>query len=399
MPSQPVRQFIRSLTPYCICCALVAGCGSAPDPRPVTPVTPEVVEAPEIYLAAGVAPAIARQDGAETIETSTRAVEDTPAVEEPRGGTSLLQITDIAEQTPLPDPIIVKTTAEPVVVETTAQPMEEPPIEEQPAPPPIVAETVVEPQKTTPPRQDGTASSEKETQISATLPIDTLEKLVLMSGPGSLTVTEDPDRSEIVFSADVVIRAAGLQRARQLTDAVRIAIDRPTGIRPRVRIVEPALQGSEECLVHLTVQVPAGATDRFSFDIQDSHGDIAFHGYRGPLSITSLHGAIEVIDGAGELDISSGSGPCSVTGYEGNVKIRDGAGNCSIGQISGNVEVWGKAGSLEIRYISGNVRAIDGRNGITVQSIEGNLTMYGIPLGDSTIEGVSGSVMSKTGAP
>ncbi len=394
MPSQPVRQFIRSLTPYCICCVLVAGCGSAPDPRPVAPVTPEVVDAPEIYLAAGVAPAIARQDATETIETSTRAVEETPAVVEPRAGTSLLQINDLAEQTPLPDPIIEKTTAEPVVAETIPQP-----IEEQPAPPPIVAETVVEPEKTIPSRDDRTASSEKETQISATLPIDTLEKLVLMSGPGSLTVTEDPDRSEIVFSADVVIRAAGLQRARQLTDAVRIAIDRPAGARPRVRIVEPALQGSEECLVHLTVQVPAGATDRFSFDIQDSHGDIAFHGYRGPLSITSLHGAIEVIDGAGELDISSGSGPCSVTGYEGNVKIRDGAGNCSIGQISGNVEVWGKAGSLEIRYISGNVTAIDGRNGITVQSIEGNLTMYGIPLGDSTIEGVSGSVMSKTGAP
>ena len=88
-----------------------------------------------------------------------------------------------------------------------------------------------------------------------------------------------------------------------------------------------------------------------------------------------------------------------MTSFEGPVKIRDGAGNCSLGQISGDIEVWGRNGALEIRYITGNVTAIDGRDGILVQSVEGNLTLYGVPLTDSSIEGVSGSVMSKTGAP
>jgi DUF4097 and DUF4098 domain-containing protein YvlB len=88
-----------------------------------------------------------------------------------------------------------------------------------------------------------------------------------------------------------------------------------------------------------------------------------------------------------------------VTGFEGAVKVRDGSGDCVLGQVTGNVEVWGRGGNLEIRYISGDLTVIDGREGITVQSVEGNLTMYGTPLSHSTIEGVSGSVMSKTGAP
>ena len=52
-----------------------------------------------------------------------------------------------------------------------------------------------------------------------------------------------------------------------------------------------------------------------------------------------------------------------------------------------------------MRYISGIVTVIDAREGVTAQSIEGNLNLYAVPLAKSVIEGVSGSVVSKTGAP
>ena len=68
-------------------------------------------------------------------------------------------------------------------------------------------------------------------------------------------------------------------------------------------------------------------------------------------------------------------------------------------EITGDVEIWGREGSLEVRYITGNVFLIDGRDGAVIQSIEGDVTLYGFDPSRCNVEGVSGSVIYKTGAP
>ena len=410
---------------------VTVGCGGPPERPTVAPIVASDVQWPPMELASGIAPSFARDDAVEVDHSSG-----------PDSGTSLLQIvdrnpasTDTEEVTieateavveaPSPEPEVIEielvevdaiesesTEIESTGIEVSEFKFTEPDAPEAVTPAPVTSETaeVATPVEvadvTSNPvevipitRQETDPVVEEESLITEILDPDGIDTLILMSGPGSLRVTESDSMNDIVVRADVVCRGTGLARQQQIESEVRIAIDRTAPGRARVRVIDPRLEDGEECQVDVTVAIPGGSDSGLAFEIQDSSGDISVDGFDGKLSITSLRGSIEVTEGSGSVGISSGRGPCSVTGFEGAVKIRDGSGDCVLGQVTGNIEVWGRGGNLEIRYITGDVTAIDSRDGITVQSVEGNLTMYGTPLSNSTIEGVSGSVMSKTGAP
>ena len=241
--------------------------------------------------------------------------------------------------------------------------------------------------------------SEKDSMTSVTVDADLVEKLILMNGSGPLQICRDPEATTISFSADVISRAVGLERARTLAAGVRIALDNTSPGRYRARLIEPELNDREECLVEMKVTLPADESLDFDLDIQDSEGAIFIDGFRGNLSITSLEGALEIYQAHGNVDLSTGSGPCDVVGVTGSLKIRDGSQACRVSEITGPVEIWGREGALEVRYITGDVLLIDGRDGATVQSIEGDVTLFGIDPSRCAIEGVSGSVIYKTGAP
>ena len=241
--------------------------------------------------------------------------------------------------------------------------------------------------------------SEKDSMTSVTVDADLVEKLVLMNGTGPLEICRDPEATTISFSAEVISRAVGLERARALAAGVRIALDNTAPGRYRARLIEPDLAEREECLIEMKVTLPADEAIDFDLDIQDSEGAIMIDGFRGNLSITSLEGPIEIYQTAGNVDISGGSGPCEIVGITGSLKIRDGALACKVSEITGPVEIWGREGALEARYITGDVLLIDGRDGAIIQSVEGDVTLYGIEPARCTIEGVSGSVIYKTGAP
>lgn len=241
--------------------------------------------------------------------------------------------------------------------------------------------------------------SEKDSMTSVTVDADLVEKLVLMNGNGPLQICRDPEAKTISFTADVISRAVGLERARTLAAGVRIVLDNTAPGRYRARVIEPDLAEREECLVEMKVTLPADETVDFDLDIQDSEGAISIEGFRGNLSITSLEGPIEIYQASGNIDISGGSGPCEIVGITGSLKIRDGAEACRVSEITGPVEIWGREGALEARYITGDVLLIDGRDGAVIQSVEGDVTLYGIEPARCTIEGVSGSVIYKTGAP
>lgn len=407
---------------------LLTSCGSTPQQQPRPQQTPAaVVDFIPIELAAGVAPVFADEE-----EAGVRPATDGSS------GTRLLQLhpTDSVGAVPTEEVVVRIATKEQLeaIDQALARAADarQYPAPPTPAPDPIkeietaevegaeveaaaieVAEVVIEEPAVDPiePVEEARSTFERipttpsihptitEPTITETVATHGLERLILMCGPGSLTILRDRSANQIVATAEVVCHASDPRRQQELSDGVRLAIDGPTAGLKRIRVIEPPLEAGEECRVHLNIMLPAADDSGFALKIQDSSGDISVADFSGDLSITSLKGSIDVTGGVGSLIISSGNGPCSVTRFEGPIKIRDGAGDCSLGQISGDIEVWGRNGALEIRYITGNVTAIDGRDGILVQSVEGNLTLYGIPLTDSSIEGVSGSVMSKTGAP
>jgi hypothetical protein len=392
---------ILTFTVFSMMTSLIfSGCGSAPDRETTVQSTygRTPLEAQPLQLSAGVAPAISQG-------TRGNTKPDNQAIPEP-------VVARVIEE------IAAKKAAEPIAEvppEVIAEPIINVAIDENPDPigeikPTEVTATeviateitateviAIEVKPTVIPAPEVIA--EKETQISENLDPRNVDTLILMTGPGKLIIEQDAAATDFTFSAEVISRGQTLDRARSLAAGADIIIDRTAPGRPRVRIVEPRLENGEECQIDLTVKIPLLQQDRFALDIQDSNGDIDISGFSGELSITSLRGALAVSDSGGSLDISSGKGPCTVRGFTGPVKIRDGGGNCAISEISGDVEIWGRGGSLEVRYISGVVTVIDAREGVTVQSIDGNLNLYGVPLGDSIIEGVSGSVVSKTGAP
>ena len=425
---------------------VTVGCGGSPERQPVSRTVASDVQWPPMELTSGIAPSFARDDAVDVDRSSG-----------PDSGTSLLQIVDltptstdteeVAEvadepvvEAPISEPEVVEievfkvdaiefeatefeatefeaTVIEATVIETTVIGVSEIEFTEPDEPEavttaPVTSATTEEvtpvdaAEVTSHPieviqvtRQETDPVEEQESLLTEILDPAGIDTLILMSGPGSLSVEGSDSMNDIVIRADVVCRGAGLARQQQLASEVSIAIDRTAPGRTRIRIIDPRLEDGEECQVDVTVAIPTRSDSGLAFEIQDSSGDIFVDGFDGKLSITSLRGAIEVTHCSGSVGISSGRGPCTVTGFEGAVKVRDGSGDCVLGQVTGNVEVWGRGGNLEIRYISGDLTVIDGREGITVQSVEGNLTMYGTPLSNSTIEGVSGRVMSKTGAP
>lgn len=429
---------------------VTVGCGGSPERQPVSRTVASDVQWPPMQLTSGIAPSFARDDAVDVDRSSG-----------PDSGTSLLQIVDLTPtstdteevtievtevadepvvEAPISEPEVVEievfkvdaiqfeateieaTEIEATVIETTeieatvidVSEIEftEPDEPEAVTTAPVTSATTEEvtpvdaAEVTSHPieviqvtRQETDPVEEQESLLTEILDPDGIDTLILMSGPGSLSVEGSDSMNDIVIRADVVCRGAGLARQQQLASEVSIAIDRTAPGRIRIRIIDPQLEDGEECQVDVTVAIPTRSDSGLAFQIQDSSGDIFVDGFDGKLSITSLRGAIEVTNCSGSVGISSGRGPCTVTRFEGDVKVRDGSGDCVLGQVTGNVEVWGRGGNLEIRYISGDLTVIDGREGITVQSVEGNLTMYGTPLSNSTIEGVSGSVMSKTGAP
>ena len=379
----------------------LSGCGSSPShqttPRTTYGKTP--LQAQPLQLSAGIAPAIARGDSGKT-EPAAATIEPVVA-QEP----VVIEEPIIAEQPGvIEDPIVAD---EPEVIEEPAiaeQPeiVEEPVVAEQPEvveEPVVAAQPIIEIDDESASDTAIAADFEEDSHISESLDPTHVNTLILMTGPGKLTIEHDPSAEKITFSADVLANGKVLGRATALSSGASIAIDQFALGRPRVRIVDPGNKNGIDYEVNLTVRMPVLEKEPFSLDIQDSSGDIAISEFNGELSITSLYGGIEISDCGGSLDVSSGKGPCNVSGFEGPVKVRDGSGNCFINQITGDVEIWGRGGSLEVRYISGAVTVIDARNGVTVQSIEGNLNLYAVPLNNSVIEGVSGSVVSKTGAP
>ena len=415
---------------------VTVGCGGSPERQPVSRTVASDVQWPPMQLTSGIAPSFARDDAVDVDHSSG-----------PDSGTSLLQIVDLTPtstdteevteaadepvvEVPISEPEVVEievikvdaieieaTETEATVIETTVIDVAEIGFTEPDEPeavttapvtsatteeitPVDAAEVTSQPIEVIPiTRQETDPVEEQESLLTEILDPDGIDTLILLSGPGSLSVEGSESMNDIVIRADVVCRGTGLARQQQLASEVRIAIDRTAPGRTRIRIIDPRLEDGEECQVDVTVVIPTRSDSGLAFEIQDSSGDISVDGFDGKLSITSLRGAIEVTSCSGSVGISSGRGPCTVTGFEGAVKVRDGSGDCVLGQVTGNVEVWGRGGNLEIRYISGDLTVFDGREGITVQSVEGNLTMYGTPLSHSTIEGVSGSVMSKTGAP
>ena len=431
-------QFILT---FCLVPAIAAvticGCGSSPTPQKAPRATygKKPLEAQPFQLSAGVAPAIA-QGGTATLdrapESSTapavaKLIEEVAAEREPEPVVATTPEV-IEEEIAIPEPIIV----EPVVVETAeieipeveivdpdaelpgiviadpAEPGAIEIVEVELAQEPIIIdepEVVEDPIRSEEPlinvefEDEIVTNYADEAHISETLDPTHVDTLILMTGPGKLNILRDPHVDSIIFSAAVIANGKTLGRAPALSSGARVVIDQTALGRPRVRVIDPSQRNGIDYAVDLTVRMPLLEKKSFAVDIQDSMGDISISDFQGELSITSLRGGIEINNGGGTLEISSGKGPCAITGFEGPVKVRDGSGNCSISQITGDLEIWGRAGSLEIRYISGVVTIIDARDGVTVQSVEGNLNLYAVPLADSVIEGVSGSVVSNTGAP
>ena len=56
--------------------------------------------------------------------------------------------------------------------------------------------------------------SEKDSMTTVTIDPSQVEKLVLMNGSGPLEICRDPQASTISFTAEVISRAVGLDRAR-----------------------------------------------------------------------------------------------------------------------------------------------------------------------------------------
>jgi hypothetical protein len=370
---------------------ILGGCGSSPDrttaPAPNYSSTP--IQAQPLQLSAGIAPAIARRDAGISVPVEQATPSPATAKDiEQEAPVDLAGIATEVESDIVEEPVV---TEEPVGAEETT--IAEQPVESEE---PII-NIVIDIEPT--PDQIIETSSREDSHINESLDPAFVNTLILMTGPGKLTIEHDPGAENITISADVTVGGKTLGRAPTLSSGARIAIDRTAPGRPRIRVVDPKLNNAEDYEVDLTVRIPQMDNDRFALDIQDSKGDIYISGFTGELSITSLRGAIEVHDSSGSLVISSGRGPCEVRGFDGPVKVRDGGGNCSISEVTGDVQIWGRDGSLELRYISGVVTVIDARQGVTAQSIEGNLNLYAVPLARSVIEGVSGSVVSKTGAP
>jgi hypothetical protein len=240
-----------------------------------------------------------------------------------------------------------------------------------------------------------------------------VEKAVLETGAGSLTINGRSGLEEIEVSAEFRCSSGFASNSQRILDNLRLSME----VRGNTFYLKSehtkTWNFGESGWINITINMPSGiemavkdgsgsilisGMDR-SIGINDGSGSIELTNNDGSIHIKDGSGAIQVRSAQGDIDINDGSGSIDLKYLGASAQIQDGSGSIDVDDVRGDliihddgsgsihaqniqrdVDINDGSGSIEVRHVGGNVQIHDGSGSISVTDVGGNLS---IPRGGS----------------
>ncbi len=135
-----------------------------------------------------------------------------------------------------------------------------------------------------------------------TAPVAGITKMDVSTNVGKIKLTA-ADVAEIRISAEIKVKAATEEKARELAEGVRIEAE-PSGQTLVVRAVKPPGFGRNELSVDFTIAAPAGLTLRCTTNV----GDIRAEGFTSRVGAHTDVGTITCLGLRGDVDLHANVG-------------------------------------------------------------------------------------------
>ena len=219
------------------------------------------------------------------------------------------------------------------------------------------------------------AVSALETTKTMNLAAQSILRLDIRAGAGSLTVTGREGLAAIEVRAEVVapdVRDKDMEE--YIRDRVELTLEKRGDIAVlvgRIRDNGRLFHFGENARIDLTVTIPK----TMALDIDDGSGDMV------------------VEDLAAALRIEDGSGSIRVVRVAGNVRIDDGSGGLEVSDVTGDVTIDDGSGEVRVRRVGGTVTLDDGSGGIDIEDVEKDVRLINTGSGGVDVSGVKGQVI------
>ena len=219
------------------------------------------------------------------------------------------------------------------------------------------------------------AVSAFETTKTLNLAAQSILRLDIRAGAGSLTVTGREGLAAIEVRAEVVapeVRDKDMEE--YIRDRVELTLEKRGDIAVlvgRIRDNGRLFHFGENARIDLTVTIPK----TMALDIDDGSGDMV------------------VEDLAAALRIEDGSGSIRVVRVAGNVRIDDGSGGLEVSDVTGDVTIDDGSGEVRVRRVGGTVTLDDGSGGIDIEDVEKDVRLINTGSGGVDVSGVKGQVI------
>ena len=219
------------------------------------------------------------------------------------------------------------------------------------------------------------AVSALETTKTMNLAAQSILRLDIRAGAGSLTVTGREGLAAIEVRAEVVapeVRDKDMEE--YIRDRVELTLEKRGDIAVlvgRIRDNGRLFHFGENARIDLTVTIPK----TMALDIDDGSGDMV------------------VEDLAAALRIEDGSGSIRVVRVAGNVRIDDGSGGLEVSDVTGDVTIDDGSGEVRVRRVGGTVTLDDGSGGVDIEDVEKDVRLINTGSGGVDVSGVKGQVI------
>ena len=218
------------------------------------------------------------------------------------------------------------------------------------------------------------AVSAFETTKTLNLAAQSILRLDIRAGAGSLTVTGREGLAAIEVRAEVVapeVRDKDMEE--YIRDRVELTLEKRGDIAVlvgRIRDNGRLFHFGENARIDLTVTIPK----TMALDIDDGSGDMVVEDLAAALRIEDGSGSIRVVRVAGNVRIDDGSGGLEVSDVTGDVTIDDGSGEVRVRRVGGTVTLDDGSGGIDIEDVEKDVRLINtGSGGVDVSRVKGQV--------------------------
>jgi hypothetical protein len=193
------------------------------------------------------------------------------------------------------------------------------------------------------------------------LPASGLERLVAVTGAGTLEIIGEAGRQDIEFVAEIHARD---------TSEVQLLLEASGS---SARLTANAHNGRRDggwTRIDLLVRMPA----ELALDLEDGSGEININGLQGSVLINDGSGAL-FLDGAASVTIKDGSGEMIVENIAGNLDIDDGSGAIRVRNVGGTVTVNDGSGAIDINGAGGLNIINSGSGGLSIRDVQGPVSI------------------------